>query len=92
MGPLEGGGPAYIDGMTVGRGWRQMYGDALWDNKFEVRMPIVKEALWLVGFFAASFVVPEPDPVLLDGKQDAVHRDKAARPVPSPVDTSDDFY
>jgi outer membrane protein insertion porin family len=61
----------YIDGMTVGRGWSNLYtyGNALWDNKLELRMPIVKEAIWLVGFFdmAALWDAPEdinfnPDP------------------------------
>jgi outer membrane protein insertion porin family len=52
----------YIDGMTVARGWSQMYtyGKALWDNKLELRMPIVKEALWLVGFFDAAALWDEP--------------------------------
>ncbi|MGA2977672.1 MAG: outer membrane protein assembly factor BamA [Spirochaetia bacterium] len=50
----------YIDGMTVGRGWRQMYGDALWDNKLEIRMPIVKEAIWLAGFFDAAALWDQP--------------------------------
>jgi outer membrane protein insertion porin family len=50
----------YIDGMTVGRGWRQMYGDALWDNKVELRTPISKEALWLVGFFDAAGLWDQP--------------------------------
>jgi outer membrane protein insertion porin family len=50
----------YIDGMTVGRGWRQMYGDALWDNKFELRMPIIPSAIWLVGFFDAAGLWDQP--------------------------------
>ncbi|MGA2478993.1 MAG: outer membrane protein assembly factor BamA, partial [Spirochaetia bacterium] len=52
----------YIDGMTVGRGWNQLYvyGNALWDNKFEIRMPIVKEAVWLAGFFDAAALLDEP--------------------------------
>jgi outer membrane protein insertion porin family len=52
----------YIDGMTVGRGWNQLYvyGNALWDNKVELRMPIVKEAVWLVGFFDAAALLDEP--------------------------------
>jgi outer membrane protein insertion porin family len=39
--------------MTVARGWSNLYtyGNALWDNKVELRMPIVKEAILLVGFF-----------------------------------------
>jgi len=50
----------YIDGMTVGRGWRQMYGNALWDNKVELRMPIAKDALWLVGFLDAAGLWDQP--------------------------------
>jgi outer membrane protein insertion porin family len=52
----------YIDGMTVARGWGQMYtyGKALWDNKLELRTPIIKEALWLVGFFDAAALWDEP--------------------------------
>ena len=52
----------YIDGMTVGRGWNQLYvyGNALWDNKFEIRMPIIKEAVWLTGFFDAAALLDEP--------------------------------
>ncbi|HET6487031.1 MAG TPA: BamA/TamA family outer membrane protein, partial [Spirochaetia bacterium] len=50
----------YIDGMNVGRGWGLMYGDALWDNKLELRMPIIKEAIWLVGFFDAAGIWDEP--------------------------------
>ncbi len=42
----------YIDGMTVGRGWKLAsgYGNAMWDNKLELRMPMAKDAVWLVGF------------------------------------------
>jgi outer membrane protein insertion porin family len=52
----------YIDGMTVARGWSQMYtyGKALWDNKVELRTPIIREALWLVGFFDAAALWDEP--------------------------------
>jgi outer membrane protein insertion porin family len=50
----------YIDGMTVGRGWKQMYGNALWDNKLEIRMPIAKDALWLVGFMDAAGLWDQP--------------------------------
>jgi outer membrane protein insertion porin family len=44
----------YIDGMTVGRGWRQLYGKALWDNKVELRTPLAKDIVWAVGFFDAA--------------------------------------
>ncbi len=51
----------YIDGMTVARGWRTVsYGNALWDNKFELRMPLVKDALWLAGFFDAAALWAQP--------------------------------
>jgi len=49
----------YIDGMTVARGWRQMYGEALWDNKIELRTPIAKDVLTGVLFFAAAALWPE---------------------------------
>ena len=50
----------YIDGMTVGRGWREMYGNALWDNKLELRMPIVKEAVWFVTFLDIAGLFDQP--------------------------------
>jgi outer membrane protein insertion porin family len=43
----------YIDGMMVGRGWGQAYGQVLWDNKLELRIPIAKEYIWGVSFFDA---------------------------------------
>jgi outer membrane protein insertion porin family len=50
----------YIDGMTVGRGWRQMYGGALWDNKIELRTPLAKDVLTGVLFFDAAALWPGP--------------------------------
>ncbi len=50
----------YIDGMTVGRGWRQMYGGALWDNKIELRTPLAKDVLTGVLFFDAAALWSEP--------------------------------
>jgi outer membrane protein insertion porin family len=50
----------FIDGMNVGRGWRQMYGNALWDNRVELRMPIQKDIVWLVGFFDAAALWDQP--------------------------------
>ena len=35
---------------------RSMYGNALWDNKLELRMPISKDALWLVGLLRRGSV------------------------------------
>jgi outer membrane protein insertion porin family len=49
----------YIDGMTVGRGWRQTYGKALWDNKLELRVPIARDVLTGVLFFDAAGLWPE---------------------------------
>ncbi|HVO39011.1 MAG TPA: outer membrane protein assembly factor BamA [Spirochaetia bacterium] len=49
----------YIDGMTVGRGWRVLYGNALWDNKVELRMPIARDYVWAVGFFDAAALWPD---------------------------------
>jgi outer membrane protein insertion porin family len=42
-----------IDGLFVGRGWNlRQRGKVLWDNKIELRMPLVEEALWwTVAFF-----------------------------------------
>ena len=52
----------YIDGMTVGRGWRLVsgYGNALFDNKIELRMPLAKDIVWLVGFLDAAALFDEP--------------------------------
>ncbi len=52
----------YIDGMTVARGWSNMYtyGKALWDNKLELRTPLIKEALWLASFFDAAALWDNP--------------------------------
>ncbi len=43
----------YIDGMNTGRGWSQMFGQVLWDNKVELRIPIAKQYLWAAAFFDA---------------------------------------
>ncbi len=48
----------YIDGMTVGRGWRQIYGEALWDSKIELRTPLAKDVLTGVLFFDAAALWP----------------------------------
>ncbi len=48
----------YIDGMTVGRGWREMYGEALWDSKIELRTPLAKDMLTGVLFFDAAALWP----------------------------------
>jgi outer membrane protein insertion porin family len=58
----------YIDGMTVGRGWSNLYtyGNALWDNKVELRMPVIKEAIWLVGFFDMAALWDSPQDVTLN--------------------------
>ena len=52
----------YIDGMTVGRGWSQLYvyGGALWDNKLELRMPLAKDVVWLASFFDAAALLNAP--------------------------------
>ena len=52
----------YIDGMTVGRGWKLAggYGNAMWDNKFELRMPIAKDSVWLVGFLDGAALWMQP--------------------------------
>ena len=48
----------YIDGMTVGRGWRDLNGEALWDNKLELRTPLAKDVLTGVMFFDAAALWP----------------------------------
>ena len=49
----------YIDGMSVGRGWRVLYGNALWDNKVELRTPIARDYVWAVGFFDMAALWPD---------------------------------
>ena len=49
----------YIDGMNVARGWTSgytpiSYGKALWDNRFELRLPISEQFLWGVLFCDAA--------------------------------------
>ncbi len=44
----------YIDGWNIARGWdleKNLF--ALWDNRLELRMPIVQQLLWGVFFFDA---------------------------------------
>ncbi len=60
----------YIDGMTVARGWGQMYGQALWDNKVELRMPISKEILWGVWFFDMAGIWTYPSDMAGMGVED----------------------
>jgi outer membrane protein insertion porin family len=50
----------YIDGMTVARGWGQVYGEALWDNKIELRVPVTKETLWGIAFFDMAGIWQSP--------------------------------
>ena len=41
-----------VDGMFVGRGWNlRQRGKMLWDNKLEIRMPLVENALWWTIFY-----------------------------------------
>jgi outer membrane protein insertion porin family len=55
-----------IDGMSVARGWGLSYGQALWDNKLELRMPIAKDVLWAVTFldYAALWRTPAEIPTI----------------------------
>ncbi|MBN1523480.1 MAG: outer membrane protein assembly factor BamA [Spirochaetales bacterium] len=43
-----------IDGMQIGRGWWSLRfrGEAMWDNKFEIRMPLIEDGIWWTVFFA----------------------------------------
>ncbi|MBN2351692.1 MAG: outer membrane protein assembly factor BamA [Spirochaetales bacterium] len=44
-----------VDGMFVGRGWYLRWrGKVLWDNKIELRMPIVQEVLWWTIFYVEA--------------------------------------
>lgn len=44
-----------IDGTSVGRGWEPVLdGEALWDNKVELRVPIDPQILWGVLFLDAA--------------------------------------
>ena len=36
------------------------YGNALWDNKLELRMPLAKDVLWLVGFLDGAALWQQP--------------------------------
>jgi outer membrane protein insertion porin family len=60
----------YIDGMTVGRGWKLAsgYGNAMWDNKLELRMPIARDAIWLVGFLDGAALWQQPFASLSQGE------------------------
>jgi outer membrane protein insertion porin family len=45
----------YTDGMMVARGWpTRTYGEAMWDNWLEIRMPIVEQYLWFDLFFSMT--------------------------------------
>lgn len=59
-----------IDGMWVGRGWMlRQRGKVLWDNKLELRMPLVEDTLWwTVFFFDAAGLWQEPVDFLAPGK------------------------
>jgi len=47
----------YTDGMNVARGWTRMYDkEALWDNWFELRIPIAEQVLWTDIFFRGTGV------------------------------------
>lgn len=52
-----------IDGMFIGRGWYSEstnYGQALWDNWLEIRIPLVPNILAFDWFFDAPAVKPTP--------------------------------
>ena len=52
----------YIDGMTMARGWNRVYdGHALWDNWFELRMPIAERFLWWDWFISATGIWADRD-------------------------------
>jgi outer membrane protein insertion porin family len=46
-----------IDGTSVGRGWEPVLdGEALWDNKLELRVPIDPQIIWGVVFLDAALL------------------------------------
>ena len=46
-----------IDGTSVGRGWEPVLdGEALWDNKMELRVPIDPQIIWGVLFLDAALL------------------------------------
>ena len=46
-----------IDGTSVGRGWEPVFdGEALWDNKVELRVPIDPQIIWGVLFLDAALL------------------------------------
>ncbi len=45
----------YIDGMTIARGWPQMFGgQTLWDNWLELRIPILERYFWWDWFISGT--------------------------------------
>ncbi|AFG37605.1 outer membrane protein assembly factor BamA [Spirochaeta africana] len=55
-----------VNGVTIGRGWRSTDTDSnitelrgMWENTFELRMPINEQILWFDAFFDATFPYDE---------------------------------
>lgn len=49
-----------IDGTGVARGWNRVIdGEALWDNKVELRVPIDPRIIWGVAFLDAALLWPD---------------------------------
>jgi outer membrane protein insertion porin family len=50
----------YINGMTMGRGWEgkttPTYGNTIWENSAEFRIPINEQFIWLDSFFDAATI------------------------------------
>ena len=45
----------FIDGLSMARGWNPLsYGKALWDNRFELRVPVAEQILWGLIYFDAA--------------------------------------
>ena len=54
---LDQGDLLIIDGTSVGRGWEPVLdGEALWDNKLELRVPIDPQIIWGVAFLDAALL------------------------------------
>jgi len=65
----------YIDGMNVARGWTSgttpvSYGRALWDNRFEMRIPISEQFLWGVTFMDIASLWETPEDLKTMGIDD----------------------
>jgi outer membrane protein insertion porin family len=60
-GPIAGTSLLSTNPMYIGRGWDATTGgEALWNNWFELRMPIIEQAIWLDTFLDAVSIWDDP--------------------------------